>query len=218
MNVTDIIRKRYSTKQFDPEKKIPADLFDPIKALLRFSPSSVNLQPWHFIIADTPEGKKRIGKGTQGPYAFNDAKVMDASHVILFCVKTDIQDDYMRHILDTEDSDGRFADKSYRDMVAKVRTMFVDIHRVERNDALPWMEKQVYLNMGMVLLGAAALGIDAVPLEGIDAAALDEEFGLRKKGFAAVAMIALGYRSDTDFNAALPKSRLRGEEIFTLLS
>jgi nitroreductase/dihydropteridine reductase len=217
MNLTEIIKKRYSTKQFDPGKKIPADQFDQIKDLLRFSPSSVNLQPWHFIIADTPEGKQRIGKGTQGPYIFNDAKVQDASHVILFCARTNIEDDYTRHLLDTEDRDGRFAEKAHRDMMEMGRAMFVNIHRLERNDALHWMDKQVYLNIGMVLLGAAALGIDAVPMEGIDTDALDEEFGLREKGYTALAVISLGYRADADFNASLPKSRLPEEEIFTLL-
>lgn len=77
------------------------------------------------------------------------------------------------------------------------------------------MEKQVYLNIGNFLLGVATLGIDAVPMEGIDMKALDEEFGLREKGYTAVVMVGLGYRSESDFNANLPKSRLPKEEIFT---
>ncbi|MEY8779824.1 nitroreductase family protein [Allomuricauda sp. XS_ASV26] len=77
------------------------------------------------------------------------------------------------------------------------------------------MEKQVYLNIGNFLLGVAALGIDAVPMEGIDVKALDEEFGLREKGYTSLVMVGLGYRSANDFNAGLPKSRLPKTEIFT---
>ena len=47
--------------------------------------------------------------------------------------------------------------------------------------------------------------------------AFDEEFGLRDKGFTAVTLVSLGYRTATDFNAELPKSRLSEEEIFTTI-
>lgn len=218
MNLTEIAKKRYSTKAFDPDRAIPPSEFEQIKALLRYSPSSVNSQPWHFFIADTPEARKRMSKGTQGMFSFNEPKVTDASHVILFCVKTGIEDDYLAHLLEQEDQDGRFADPSGKETTHKGRTGFANLHRNDLNDARHWMEKQVYLNMGTVLLGAGALGIDAVPMEGVDTHALDEEFGLRKKGYTALALVSLGYHANTDFNATLPKSRLPEEDIITLLN
>jgi nitroreductase/dihydropteridine reductase len=33
----------------------------------------------------------------------------------------------------------------------------------------------------------------------------------------SVVLVSLGYRSESDFNAALPKSRLPREEIFTFI-
>ncbi|WP_028108346.1 oxygen-insensitive NAD(P)H-dependent nitroreductase NfsB [Ferrimonas futtsuensis] len=218
MNLNKIVQSRYSTKEFDGSKTIPAELFDQVKALLRFSPSSVNSQPWHFVIADSEEGRQRIAKGTQGFFAFNEAKVLNASHVVLFCAKTGIDDDYTQHLLDTEESDGRFAQPEHKEMAHMGRSTFVNIHRFDLKDAQHWMEKQLYLNMGTVLLGAAALGIDALPIEGLDTKVLNEEFGLLEKGYTAVAMVALGYRKDSDFNASLPKSRLPEAEIFTQLS
>ncbi|MCW8930971.1 MAG: oxygen-insensitive NAD(P)H nitroreductase [Gammaproteobacteria bacterium] len=217
MNISEIVKSRYSTKEFDAEKKIPAELFEQIKTLLRYSPSSVNSQPWHFIIAESDEAKKRISKGTQDTYSFNEAKILDASHVILFCSRNQIDEEYMLHLLETEDKDGRYAEPTFKDMVHGGRTMFVNLHRYDLKDVQHWMEKQVYLNMGTVLLGAAALGLDALPIEGIDQNKLDEEFGLRDKGFTSVAAIALGYRKEGDFNAVLPKSRLPEDEIFSFL-
>lgn len=217
MNLTEIANFRYSTKEFIADKKISDEDFQQIKSLMRMSASSVNAQPWHFIIANTDEGKSRISKGTQGMFIFNEAKVLNASHVILFCVKTDLTDDYLEHLLDVEDQDGRYAAQEHKDMMAGGRKLFADIHRNDLNDVRHWNEKQLYLNMGTVLLGAASLGIDAVPMEGIDAAALDAEFGLSEKGLAASAIISLGYRTETDFNADLPKSRLPEDEIFTVL-
>ena len=219
MNLKEIAEKRYATKVFDPEKKIPEEKLEQILALLRLAPSSVNSQPWHFIIAHTPEGKARLRAGTRESNAFNDAKVANASHVILFCVKTDISDDYLDHILALEEQDGRFDGPSFnKEDMQKGRTRFTNMHRNELKDTRHWMEKQVYLNLGTVLLGAATLGIDAVPLEGIDRAALDRELGLPQRGYAASVMVALGYRNESDFNAALPKSRRPGDEVFTILS
>jgi len=217
VNLTDIALTRYSTKAFDSSRKISAEDFAQIKSLLRLCPSSVNSQPWHFIIANSDEGKQRMAKGTQGPFKANEAKVLNASHVVLFCAKTAIDDDYLEHLLDCEAADGRFADAAAREMTKGVRDAFVNLHRSQLDDAAQWMEKQVYLNMGSLLLGVAALGIDAVPLEGVDIAALNEEFGLAQKGLTVVAAVAMGYRDSNDFNATLPKSRLPEEEIFTLV-
>jgi nitroreductase/dihydropteridine reductase len=61
------------------------------------------------------------------------------------------------------------------------------------------------------------LGVDTTPMEGIDQAALDKEFGLNEQGLTSVVMLSLGYRGEGDFNARLPKSRLREEQVFTFL-
>ncbi|RMA64376.1 oxygen-insensitive NAD(P)H nitroreductase [Ulvibacter antarcticus] len=218
MNLIDISNKRYSAKEFDASKKISEEHFEQIKGVLRLSPSSTNMQPWHFIIANTSEGKERVSKATEGFFSFNKPKVMDASHVIVFCARTDADETYMRHLLEQEDKDGRYAKQEFKDQMHAGRKVFADLHRYDFKDLQHWLEKQVYLNMGSLLLGVAALGIDAVPMEGVDLKALDTEFGLRKKGFTALAVVSLGYRKATDFNAALPKSRLPEAEIMTQLA
>ena len=45
--------------------------------------------------------------------------------------------------------------------------LFADMHRKELKDDDQWMAKQVYLNVGNFLLGVAAMGLDAVPIEGL---------------------------------------------------
>ncbi len=219
MNVKEILNWRYSTKEFDSSKRISNKEFEQVKSLLQMSASSTNVQPWHFVIADSKEGKERIAKGTQGFFQFNEAKVKDASHVVVFCAKTDLDDNYMQHVLEIEDKAGRYPNEEIKQMVNGARNTFADMHRYDFKDLQHWMEKQVYLNIGNLLLGAAALEIDTLAMEGIDLKAIDEEFGLRQKGFTAVAVVSLGYRTEADFNSTekTPKSRLPQEEIFTLL-
>ncbi|WP_025154268.1 oxygen-insensitive NAD(P)H-dependent nitroreductase NfsB [Morganella morganii] len=217
MTITQAVMQRYSTKSFDPAKKISDEVMNSIKTLLRYSPSSVNIQPWHFIIAASEEGKNRIAASTHPGFEFNTAKITDASHVVLLCAKTDVDEAYMNSVLDQEDKDGRYATPEHKAMNNSGRTFFVNLHKETLGDLPHWAAKQVFLNMGTLLLGASALGVDAVPMEGMDFNTLDTEFGLSAKGLAPVAVVSLGYRKEDDFNAALPKSRLPEEQIITVI-
>lgn len=215
MDITAAARKRHSTKSFIAGKTISAEQEQALKDLLRFAASSVNSQPWHFIFASTDAGKARIAKSTQGMYNFNEKKVLNASHVVVFCSRLDMDDDYAVHITEQEDRDGRFIDEQARAGSLAGRKMFMNLHRVERKDTPEWAARQTYLNLGAFLLGVGALGLDAVPIEGFDADILDAEFGLKEKGFQSLALVAVGYHAEDDFNAKLPKSRLPELEILT---
>lgn len=217
MNLVAAAKARYAAKAYDPNRQIPQSTVDELLELLRHSPSSVNSQPWHFVVASTPEGKERLAKGALGNFAYNEPKIRNASHVILFCARTDMTDAHMQAVLDQEARDGRFAKPEARAGQHNTRSLYVDLHRYEQKDLQHWMEKQVYLALGTLLLGAAALEVDATPMEGIDTRALDQELGLRERGYTGVVMVALGYRSEADFNAGLPKSRLPQEAVFTQL-
>ena len=216
MNIAQAMQNRYATKLFAADKKVSDADFAALKSVLVNAPSSVNVQPWHFIIAQDEAGKNRILKGAEGAYSYNAPKVKTASHVVVFCSKIHIDDDYLYEVLEQEDADGRFAkEPSFKETYHGVRSMFVDLHRYELKDTQHWMEKQTYLNLGAFLTSAAAMGIDALPMEGFDLKALDQEFGLREQNLAANVVVTLGYRSADDFNASLPKSRLPEEQLFT---
>lgn len=215
MNLTQIVKIRHTTKAFDPLRKIPAGTFEQLETLLRYAPSSVNSQPWHFVIASSEEGKSRIAKAAQGGYAYNEQKIRNASHVIVFCARQALDEGHLSAILDQEDRDGRFATPEAKAGQHKSRSFYADLHRCEYKDAQSWMEKQLYLAFGTLLLGAATLEIDACPMEGFDVKILDEELGLRARGLTSVIIASLGYRSSEDFNAKLPKSRLPAETVIT---
>ncbi len=217
MDIAQIATTRYTTKAFDSKKRIDAALMEQLQTLLRFTPSSVNSQPWHFVIAASDEAKAKIARATTGPYRGNEPKVVNASHVVVLCARTDLDDDHLQRILEQEESDGRFTTAEAKEMQTRGRGFYVNLHRSELHDTAQWMEKQVYIALGALLFGAAALEIDATPIEGFDGAVLDEALGLEQYGLRSIVMAALGYRSEDDFNAALPKSRLPADEIFTFL-
>ena len=217
-NITYYAKKRQSVKAYDSSKKISAENLEKIKELLRYSPSSVNAQPWHFVIASTEEGKNRIAKATDVLYPFNSNSIREASHVVVFASRLDTPEEYLQRLLAQEKKDGRF-DADPEVFKAKMdggRKMFINVHKEKFNDVPHWLSKQVYLNLGHFLLGVSALGIDSTPMEGVDLDTLDKEFGLREKGFSSICVVPLGYSdAENDFNALLPKSRLPYSDILT---
>ena len=215
MHIAQIATTRRTCKAFDPARKIPQALIEDLRTVLRFAPSSVNAQPWHYIVAASDAGKERIAATLQGGYAYNAPKVRQASHVVVLCAKADLDAAHLAAVLDQEDADGRFANPEAKTTQSNARNFYVGLHRDQRQDLDVWIDRQVYIALGTLLQAAAALGVDACPMEGIDVAALDAALGLPEKGLRSVVLVALGYRSDDDFNGKLPKSRLAERVVFT---
>jgi nitroreductase/dihydropteridine reductase len=217
MDILSAAKKRHTAKAYDSERRIPEEVMQQVYDLLRNSASSVNSQPWHFIVANTPEGRARIAKATQGGYVYNAAKVNDASHVIVLCARVDMDEAHLHALLEQEERDGRFRDAQARAGQEATRRGYVNQHRYGTKDVAQWLEKQVYLALGTALIGAATLEIDATPMEGFDQKILDAEFGLNEKGLTSLVLVSFGYSSPADFNAGLPKSRLTQEATFTFI-
>ncbi|MCW8829865.1 MAG: oxygen-insensitive NAD(P)H nitroreductase [Gammaproteobacteria bacterium] len=217
MDIDTIATTRYATKAYDPHRRIGAAQLKQLKTLLRYAPSSVNSQPWHFVIAASDEARKKIATATTGPYSGNEAKVLNASHVVVLCRRAELDDAHLQRVLAQEEADGRFPGPEARAAQIKGRGFYVDLHRNTLHDTQEWMEKQVYLALGTLLLGAATLAIDATPIEGFDRETVDKALALNERELRSVVLVALGYRSDKDLNAELPKSRLLEDEVFTFL-
>lgn len=73
----------------------------------------------------------------------------------------------------------------------------------------------LFLALAETTMDFAAMGLDAVPIEGFDAEVLDAEFGLKEKGYTSLVVVPVGHHSVEDFNAGLPKSRLPLETTLT---
>jgi nitroreductase/dihydropteridine reductase len=217
MNILSAATRRHTAKAYDAERRIPEEVMQQVYSLLRNSPSSVNSQPWHFIVANTPEGRARVAKAAQGGYVYNQSKILDASHVIVLCSRIDMAEEHLNGVLEQEQRDGRFRDDAARAGQDAARRGYVNQHRYGSKDVAQWLEKQVYLALGTALLGAATLEIDATPMEGFDQKILDAEFGLNEKGLASLVLVSFGYSSRADFNAGLPKSRLAEEVTFSFI-
>ncbi|MFP3359704.1 nitroreductase family protein, partial [Planococcus sp. SIMBA_143] len=74
----EIITGRRSIRNYDPSVKISKEEITEILTEATLAPSSVNLQPWRFVVIDSEEGK-----ATLAPLAkFNQTQVKTSSAVI----------------------------------------------------------------------------------------------------------------------------------------
>lgn len=217
MDLLKVLQQRYTTKAYDASKVIAQSQFDQLLEVLKLTPSSINIQPWHFFVADTAPAKERIATALVGDYAYNAAKVLNASHTIVFCSKTDIDSEHLSNIITQEAQDGRFKDQQVQQNQMNSRTFYVDYYRQQQGDLSRWTENQTFIALGQLLFAAALQGIDATPIGGFNAEILNQELKLSEQGLKPSVLVALGYRSDQDFNAPLPKSRLDQDKIISVL-
>jgi nitroreductase/dihydropteridine reductase len=217
MDLLNVSKTRYTTKAYDPIRKIPKEQITRLLEILRLTPSSINIQPWHFFIADNQVAKERIAKALVGKYAYNAPKVLDSSHTILFCTQADISEQHLDNLLTQDDISGRFKDEKAKQGQKDSRSGYVDYYRNEKGDIQRWAENQTFIALGQILLAAGIEGIDATPIGGFDEQIINDELQLTEKGLVPSVLLTLGYRSENDFNAKLPKSRLAKENIFTQL-
>lgn len=214
--IIETVHQRKTSKAFAAGEALSPEQSAAIRELLRMSPSSTNAQQWHFIIANSEVGKRRVAKATTGSFGYNEAKVLNADQVVVLCARTRTDETLLMQVLDQETRDGRFASDEARTNQHNSRKGYVQKHESTGN-FLNWTARQVYIALGFLLLGSAEIGVDACPIEGFDSDALDAELGLTEQGLKSVVLVALGHKSATDFNAALPKSRLPAEVVISEL-
>jgi nitroreductase / dihydropteridine reductase len=111
-------------------------------------------------------------------------------------------------------ADGRFPDPQNNAMWEDMVRSFYDLRYYDYKDMVHWLEKQTYLALGLTMMAAAELGVDATPLEGFDPRAVDMEFKIREIGYSTTVLLALGY-PDTDQVKKSVTSRLDPGRLFT---
>lgn len=214
MNITDIIRTRYTSKAYDASRGLNDEQREQLLELLRLSPSSVNSQPWHFFVIESADAKSRILPAFGEA---NAAKVQNAAMVMVFTTRTEMDENHLQTLLAQEQQDGRFQSEDAKAGQDAGRRYFVNLNSHSVEQQRNWMARQAYLSLGFLLFGSAAMGLDATPIEGFTPKTMDEILGLQAQGLQSVVVAAIGYHSEQDFNAHLPKSRLARDKVITLL-
>ncbi len=206
------LSKRFSTKVFNPEIMADSEKVQAVIDTLHLAPSSLNSQPWHvFIVTD----KQRKAELAATAKAHNQSKFINASHLFVFCRKTDFTaEDIEQVICLTDEVRGDGSGSRQREKMQNNILVEKDLgHRQS------WMENQVYLQLGQFLTCCALLELESCPIEGFDAAEMTRLMGLHEQGLEVVVTAVVGIGSEEDYSHCGKgrKVRFSNEEIVSYL-
>ena len=187
----DIVLNRRSIKRYDPEVKISRDEMEQILTEATRAPSSVNMQPWRFMVVDTPEGKEKLANMAR----FNKEQVDTSAAVV--AVFGDMKNfDNAETIYDKAVELG-YMPKEIKDMQLEKITAYYN--HLPEND----LRDVALIDAGLVsmqlMLVARAHGYDTNPIGGYEKDLIAAEFGLDKDRYVPIMLISMGKAADEGY-------------------
>ncbi|GGH20428.1 nitroreductase family protein [Paenibacillus segetis] len=183
-NYKEIITSRRSVRVYDPAVKISREEMTEILEEATLAPSSVNLQPWRFLVVDSPEGKSKLEELAPG----NKTQVTTSSAVI--AVFAD-----MKAFENADEIMGTAVEKGYLPQEIKDQMMANYTDLFGRIPAQAFRE-MILIDSGLVsmqlMLSARAHGYDTNPIGGYDKSRIADAFGMEKERYVPVMLISVG--------------------------
>ncbi len=181
------IAERRATPSFDGAPIPGEDLRQILDAGLH-APSGYNMQPWRFIVVQSPEQKKQLPAASH-----NQLKFEEASAVIVACGDAD----GWRKDLDLMLEQGRKGGmpESY---AAQAQTSVPNyLSSFNTAQMQGWLNKMVMLSFTHMMLMAEVMGYDTAPMEGFEQDKVHEVLRL-PLSYWVVAILAVGHLKGTD--------------------
>ena len=152
------------------------------------APSGYNVQPWRFIVVQSPEQKRRLRAAS-----FNQAKVEEASAVIVCCGDADSWLRDADEIVSMGVSGG-MPEGYAAQLKAHVSNYLLSLNTDQMHG---WLNKQVSLAADHMLLMAEVLGYDTALMEGFEQDKVHEVLRL-PLSYWVVSLLAVGHLKGPD--------------------
>lgn len=200
---------RYAVKRFDPLKKVPQKDIAHLLESLRLAPSSFGLQPWKFLVVTDPKLREELR-----PHAWNQPQTTEASHLIVMCGLVRMDEAHVQQHIRLMAAERQVPEDSFKKFAAGVLD-FIKKQTPEEHAA--WIERQVYIALGVLMAECAHLRIDSCPMEGFDAKKFDGLLNLSAQNLRTVVLCPVGYRSADDKYASQKKIRFDSARIISFI-
>jgi nitroreductase/dihydropteridine reductase len=209
LELLEKLKWRYATKKMNGEK-VPQDKIDRILEAARLAPTSSGLQPFEIFVVTNDAIKERIK-----PVAWNQSVVTQCSHLLVFAAWDTYTEDRINYMFDLTNELRGFKNEgweNYRKQLLKIYPK--QDAEVNFNHAA----KQAYIAFTTALTAAAFEEVDATPMEGFDADAVDAILGLREKGLRSSVLLPIGYRdASEDWLVDMVKVRKSKDDLVTIV-
>ncbi len=213
--LTDL-QTRYTTKKYDSNRRVSVQDLNVITEAMRLSASSINSQPWKFIVIESDEAKQRMHDTFANKFQFNQPHAKTASHIILFAHNPHYKRENYEQVINQDIVNQRTTEAQREQAFGAYA--FVDLNTDNEGNNAAWTKAQTYIALGNTLHTLARLGIDSTTMEGVDSEMISEEFATELDGYVCDVALAIGYHDkEQDYNQPLPKSRLSAEQVIQVL-
>ncbi len=199
MDIIESLRWRYATKKFDTTKILPQEKIDMLIEAFNLTATSYGLQPLKLVVIQNKNIQKKLVE-----HSWNQHQVVDASHVLVFCIENTIGEDYISKHFDNVKETRNTAEEILKPFKEQLVDSFKNKPTQEISN---WATKQAYLAMGNLLTVCALEKIDACPMEGFVPEKYDEVLTLNNLGLTSVLVMPIGYRSKDDMFSEFKKVR-----------
>lgn len=199
MKIIDHLSWRYATKTFDNTRLVSNKKLQILLEAFNLTPTSYGLQPIKLLVLQNKTLQQSLV-----PYSMDQEQVAQASHVLVFCIETKIDKQY---ILDYFNRVKKIRETPETILKPFQEFLIADFSNKKQTEIESWATKQAYLAMGNLLTVCAIEGIDACPMEGFQPEKYDAILKLPSKNLKSVLVLPIGYRATTDFFADLKKVR-----------
>lgn len=209
MSIIENLKWRYATKKFDTSKKVTVQELSNLQEAIQLAASSYGFEPYKIFIIENPALREKLQAA-----AYNQAQIVDASHLLVFTTMTKTDADDVDALMDlTAKTRGMEVEnlKGYADYIKGA------IGWMSPEQQTVWNSRQTYIALGTALAACAEMKIDSCPMEGFEAPKFDEILGLKEKGLTASCLLTIGYRSAEDDTAKYKKVRKPLAQLFETL-
>ena len=208
MSLISNLQWRYATKKMNGTT-VPQEKVEVILDAIQLSASSYGLQPYTVLVITDAETKAKLL-----PAAYNQSQITDSSHLIVFASWTKVTPKHIDDFIANTAAKRSMPVEALNDFKSYVSGAIA--HLTDEQIGI-WTAKQTYIALGSALAAAAEVKVDATPMEGFVPAQFDEILGLTEQGLHASVLLAVGYRAEGDWLAALPKARRDKEQLFQFI-
>ena len=209
MNYLEALNQRYSVKKFEKGLEVPAEILQNILQAGKLSASSLGLQPYRIIVAESDQIKEKLI-----PAFYNPTQISTCSHLLIIVSNNEIKEDYVGNYFNdiSQTREIPLEDLNpFRESISK------HMNTLSRDEVMNWSQKQSYIVLGNLMFAAALEKIDTCPMEGYKQEKIDEILELDTQKEKVAVTLAIGYRSTEDEFQNFKKVRKPNDRLFKFL-
>ena len=192
-NFSEITFGRKSVRQYDETYKIPREEMLEMIQEASTAPSSVNLQPWRFIVVESEEQKAKLK-----PFVLFNTRQNDTSSAMIL-IFGDLQcQELAEEIYNQAVEEGKMPSDVRDKQLSSIIPLYNNLSREKMNDVVKIDASLVAMQLMLV---ARAHGYETNPIGGFEEELLAEAVGLDKERYVPVMILSIGKAKEVGYTS-----------------